>query len=113
MSLARRALSLFVLALVSANSALALEVPVGKPQHQAGMEVAVVYLQPVVMEPDGMMRRAADSDIHLEADIHAQSDNANGFADGAWMPYLGVTYEITKQGATQKLTRRHDADGGQ
>ena len=103
MSLARCALSLAVLVLVSATSALALEVPVGKPQHQAGMEVAVVYLQPVVMEPDGMMRRAADSDIHLEADIHAQSDNANGFADGAWMPYLGITYEITKQGATQKL----------
>jgi len=84
--------------------AFALETPIGKPQHQAGMEIAAVYLQPVPMEPAGMMRAVADSDIHLEADIHAQSDNANGFPDGAWMPYLGVKYEITKQGSTQKLT---------
>ena len=50
-----------------------------------------------------MMRAVADSDIHLEADIHAQSDNANGFADGTWIPYLGVKYEITKFGGAQKL----------
>ena len=30
-------------------------------------------------------------------------DNANGFADGAWIPYLGVTYEITKEGGSQKI----------
>lgn len=102
MTLGRYILSFVLFA--PSGFALALEVPIGKPQHQAGMEVAAVYLQPVGMEPEGMMRRAADSDIHLEADIHAQSDNANGFADGVWMPYLGIVYEITKQGAAQKLT---------
>lgn len=91
-------------ALGLAGVALALEVPIGKPQIRSGMEIAAVYLQPVPMEPDGMMRRVAESDIHLEADIHAQSDNRNGFADGAWMPYLGVKYEITKQGNAQVLT---------
>jgi uncharacterized protein involved in high-affinity Fe2+ transport len=91
-------------ALAWAAAAYALEVPIGKPQLRSGMEIAAVYLQPVPMEPDGMMRRVADSDIHLEADIHAQSDNKNGFADGAWMPYLGVKYEITKQGGVQVLT---------
>ena len=90
--------------LLVANGALALETPIGKPQRQAGMEIAAVYLQPVSMEPAGMMRAAAESDIHLEADIHAQSDNANGFADGVWVPYLGVTYEITKAGSTQKVS---------
>ena len=54
------------------------------------MEIAAVYLQPVPMEPAGHDERVAESDIHLEADIHAQSDNANGFADGTWIPYLGV-----------------------
>ena len=83
--------------------ALALETPIGKPQRQAGMEIAAVYLQPVPMEPAGMMKSVAESDIHLEADIHAQSDNKNGFADGAWIPYLGVAYEITKVGGTQKI----------
>jgi uncharacterized protein involved in high-affinity Fe2+ transport len=68
------------------------------------MEIAAVYLQPVPMEPAGMMKAVAESDIHLEADIHAQSDNHSGFPDGAWIPYLGVTYEITKQGGTQKLS---------
>ncbi len=89
---------------LAAPAAFALEYPIGKPQLQAGMEIAAVYLQPVPMEPAGMMRGVAESDIHLEADIHAQHDNANGFPDGAWMPYLGVSYEITKQGSAQKLT---------
>jgi uncharacterized protein involved in high-affinity Fe2+ transport len=84
-------------------AARALETPIGKPQIQAGIEVAAVYLQPVPMEPAGMMKSVAESDIHLEADIHAQSDNRNGFPDGAWIPYLGVTYEIVKQGSGQKI----------
>jgi uncharacterized protein involved in high-affinity Fe2+ transport len=88
---------------LAVTTAHALETPIGKPQIQAGMEVAAVYLQPVPMEPAGMMKSVADSDIHLEADIHAQSDNHNGFPDGAWMPYLGVTYEIVKQGSGQKI----------
>ena len=89
-------------AALAAAPALALETPIGKPQKQSGMEIAAVYLQPVPMEPAGMMKSVAESDIHLEADIHAQSDNKNGFADGAWIPYLGVTYEITKAAAHRR-----------
>ena len=100
----RRAALVGLLAALAVAPAVALETPIGKPQKQAGMEVAAVYLQPVPMDPPGMMRSVAESDIHLEADIHAQSDNANGFADGAWIPYLGVAYEITKAGAPQKIT---------
>jgi uncharacterized protein involved in high-affinity Fe2+ transport len=88
---------------LAAAPAQALETPIGKPQRQAGMEIAAVYLQPLPMEPAGMMKSVAESDIHLEADIHAQSDNQNGFADGAWIPYLGVTYEITKVGGAQNI----------
>jgi uncharacterized protein involved in high-affinity Fe2+ transport len=89
---------------LATSAALALETPIGKPQIQAGMEIAAVYLQPVPMEPAGMMKSVTESDIHLEADIHAQTDNRNGFPDGAWIPYLGITYEITKQGGSQKVT---------
>ena len=78
-------------------SALALEYPIGAPQNVAGMEIAAVYLQPVDMEPEGHMRKAAEADIHLEADIHALDSNANGFAEGMWMPYLLIRYELTKQ----------------
>ncbi|MDP3857741.1 MAG: iron transporter [Stagnimonas sp.] len=77
-------------------AAQALEYPIGTPQNVAGMEVAAVYLQPLEMEPDGHMRKAADSDIHLEADIHALASNPNGFAEGMWVPYLLVKYELTK-----------------
>ncbi len=74
----------------------ALEYPIGSPQNLAGMEVAAVYLQAVEMEPEGHMRKASESDIHLEADIHALANNPNGFAEGMWMPYLLVKYELTK-----------------
>jgi uncharacterized protein involved in high-affinity Fe2+ transport len=79
-------------------SAAAKEYPIGKPQTKAGLEVAAVYLQPIEMEPAGMMRAATDSDVHLEADIKATKDNKNGFAKGDWVPYLVVEFALTKDG---------------
>ncbi|MBI3143734.1 MAG: iron transporter [Pseudogulbenkiania sp.] len=101
-----RRLSHVVLALAgvaAASSALAAEYPIGKPQIKNGMEIAAVYLQPVKMEPEGMMRKAAESDVHLEADIHAVKNNPNGFAEGDWMPYLMIKYEISKVGSTETI----------
>ena len=77
-------------------AAHALEYPIGTPHNVAGMEIAAVYLQPVEMEPEGHMRKATETDIHLEADIHALANNPNGFPEGFWMPYLLVKYELTK-----------------
>jgi uncharacterized protein involved in high-affinity Fe2+ transport len=91
-------------AMAFATAAAALEYPIGKPQIKNGMEIAAVYLQPVTMEPAGMMRDAKASDIHLEADIKATDKNDNGFADGTWIPYLSIQYELTKQGASDKIT---------
>jgi len=89
--------------LMAAGLAFAKETPIGEEQHKAGMTIGAVYLQPIEMEPEGMMRAAAESDVHLEADIHAEKGNANGFAEGDWLPYLAVTYELTKEGGpTQK-----------
>jgi len=84
---------------VSATSPLAqaLEYPIGAPQNTAGMEIGAVYLQPVEMEPEGHMRKAAESDIHIEADIHALANNPNGYKEGEWVPFLLIKYEITKQ----------------
>lgn len=95
-----RVLSMLTLPLLASLSsqALALEYPIGEPKLEHGMEVAAVYLQPVVMEPAGNLD-AADADIHLEADIHALEDNANGFAPGAWVPYLTIDYTLTKDGS--------------
>lgn len=82
----------------------AAETPIGKHQVVSGMEIGAVYLQPVKMEPDGMMKRVEESDIHLEADIHAVKNNPNGFAEGDWMPYLVIKFELTKVGSNFKLT---------
>jgi len=83
--------------------AQALEYPIGTPQSKAGMEIAAVYLQPVEMEPEGMMKKASESDIHIEADIRALAGNPNGFEEGAWIPYLTVKFEITKIGSNFKI----------
>lgn len=76
-------------------SAQAAEFAIGEPVERNGMEIAAVYLQPVMMAPmlPGMHSR---TDVHLEADIRAQKDNANGFGPGQWVPYLGITYHLHK-----------------
>ncbi|HXW71715.1 MAG TPA: iron transporter [Methylocella sp.] len=91
---------------VYAVAVAAKEYPMGSPRQQEGMEISAVYLQPIEMDPPGMMRPATESDIHLEADIKAAKDNKNGFAQGDWMPYLTVTYELAKLDSNE--TRRGD-----
>ncbi len=90
--------ALGALAAGGANVAWAKEYPIGEPQALHGMTIGAVYLQPIEMDPPGMMRATAESDVHLEADIHAASDNKNGFVEEAWIPYLSVRYELTKVG---------------
>ncbi|MCI0468365.1 MAG: iron transporter [Beijerinckiaceae bacterium] len=96
MRAARFALACAAGAIAAACSATAKEYPAGVPQEMHGMEIAAVYLQPVEMEPPGMMLPAPEADVHLEADIRAARDNKNGFAQGDWIPYLSVNYELTK-----------------
>ena len=98
--------SALALSAAFAAPALALEYPIGVPQQKAGMEIAAVYLQPVEMEPEGHMRKASESDIHIEADIHALANNPNGFEEGAWIPYLVVKFEVSKIGADFKVAGR-------
>ncbi len=85
-------------ALAASGAASAAEYPAGEPQSVAGMEIAAVYLQPIEMDPPDMMRPAEESDVHLEADIHAAAGNVNGFAEGEWVPYLEIGYELTGPG---------------
>ena len=77
-------------------AAEAKEYPIGTPQEKNGLEIGAVYLQPIEMDPPGVMRPAAESDVHLESDIKAAKDNKDGFAQGDWIPYLAVNYELTK-----------------
>ncbi|TBW57611.1 hypothetical protein EZI54_06095 [Marinobacter halodurans] len=97
------ALALTTIGLVSAASAQAAEYPIGKPQQKNGMEVGAVYLQPVTMEPAGQ-KPADQADVHLEADIMALEDNPNGFAPGAWIPYLTVDYSLQRKGSDKTIS---------
>lgn len=102
----RDALAATALAAFLAQAALpagAAEIPIGGPQNVAGLEVAAVYLQPIDMEPEGHMRKAAETDIHLEADIHALANNPNGFPEGSWVPFLLIRYELTKAGSGETI----------
>lgn len=77
-----------------ATFSLAGEQPIGEPVEKNGMEIAAVYLQPIDMEPKGIDLAPSLSDIHLEADIKAIKGNANGFAQGEWIPYLKIAYTL-------------------
>ncbi|MFE8070279.1 iron transporter [Marinobacteraceae bacterium S3BR75-40.1] len=88
--------------LTALSTAQAAEYPIGQPQQANGMEVGAVYLQPVIMEPAGKLP-AKQADVHLEADIMALEDNPNGFAPGAWIPYLTVDYKLTKKGSDEVM----------
>lgn len=89
-------LPLTLAALLASTAAGAIEYPIGTPEQRFGMEIAAVYLQPIRMEPEGMMKPAEQSDVHLEADIRALDINPNGFAEGEWIPYLKVEFEVSK-----------------
>ncbi len=82
-------------AVLGAGIAYAGEVPIGEAVTMNEMEIASVYLQPITMEPQGLMRPASQSDVHLEADIHATKGNKNGFGAGEWIPYLTIDYKLT------------------
>lgn len=77
-------------------AAYAIEYPIGSPKLSSGVEIASVYLQPVEMEPEHIMRPAFDSDIHFEGDIHATAGNVNGFAEGDWIPNLKIEYTLAR-----------------
>lgn len=68
-----------------------------------GMELAAVYIQPVTMAPM-MPGMGGDADIHLEADFHALASNRHGFSEGDWIPYLDISYTITRAGSDWSAT---------
>jgi uncharacterized protein involved in high-affinity Fe2+ transport len=71
---------------------------IGEPVVKEGMQIVPNYLTGVEMNPmPSGMGRTEDS-VHLEADIHAARDETHGFAEDAWIPYLDIHYELTKEG---------------
>ncbi|MDR0436533.1 MAG: iron transporter [Propionibacteriaceae bacterium] len=70
------------------------EYPIGEPLSLFPLEVAAVYFQPVDMAPAGMGLAAAESDMHMEADVSAAAGNELGYGVGDFVPGLTVDYTI-------------------
>lgn len=96
----RKATTIVVVATLGGLShpALAREYFIGGPIKQNDMEIVANYLKGIEMSPMPPMEHGGDV-IHLEADVHATADSPHGYPDGAWIPYLTITYELQKTGS--------------
>jgi uncharacterized protein involved in high-affinity Fe2+ transport len=76
---------------------------VGEPVVKEGMQIVPNYLTGVEMSPMppgsmGGMAMGKDA-VHLEADVHATNAESHGFSEDAWIPYLTISYVLSKDGA--------------
>ena len=69
------------------------EQPLGDEVHVGHLVVGGVYFQPVEMEPQ-VGTPAAESSMHIEADIAAAADNKLGYGAGDFVSGLTVDYAI-------------------
>ena len=100
----KRSAALMGISLLVGTPALAREYTIGGPVHRHDMEIVANYLTGTEMAPmPADMPMGADV-IHLEADVHATADNAQGFADGSWIAYLTIDFSIEKQDTDWKAS---------
>jgi len=78
------------------------EFPIGDDIVLGPLNVAGVYFQPVDMEPAKDVLPKSQSDMHIEADISAGS-NELGYPVGSFVPNLTVTYEIDDENGKRVL----------
>ena len=97
--MSRTLLILPLLALLTVPAMAVQEFYIGEPVVKEGMQIVPNYLTGVEMDkmPSGM-GMTKDS-VHLEADVHATNAEAHGFSEDAWIPYLSISYVLTKDGA--------------
>jgi uncharacterized protein involved in high-affinity Fe2+ transport len=88
---------------------------VGEPVVKEHLQIVPNYLTGIEMNahPPGM-EMGPDS-IHLEADVHAAADEAHSLPEDTWIPYLTISYDLTKTGSpfhkTGKLAAMVAKDG--
>jgi periplasmic iron binding protein len=68
---------------------------IGGPLLRDGIEIVPSTQTGVELDRPVAMSRAADS-VFLIADVHAGKDEAHGFAEHAFIPYLAISYVLTK-----------------
>jgi periplasmic iron binding protein len=71
---------------------------IGEPVVKEGMQIVPNYLTGVEMDqmPAGMSM--SKNAVHLEADVHATNADSHGFPEDAWIAYLDIRFQLTKDG---------------
>jgi uncharacterized protein involved in high-affinity Fe2+ transport len=79
--------------------ALALAAPLGGPLVKEGLEIVPLGETGTGLDraPAGMS--LGPDTLFLVADVHAAKDEAHGFPEHAFIPYLSISYALTKEGA--------------
>ena len=73
--------------------------PLGEAVHREGLVIAAQAETGITLDRmPGMMAGGPDS-IFLVADIRAGKDETHGFAEHSFIPYLSISYSLTKDGA--------------
>jgi uncharacterized protein involved in high-affinity Fe2+ transport len=68
---------------------------IGGPLLRDGIEIVPSAQTGVELDRPAAMSRAADT-VFLVADVHAGKDEPHGFAEHAFIPYLSISYALTK-----------------
>jgi uncharacterized protein involved in high-affinity Fe2+ transport len=71
---------------------------IGGPLMRDGLEIVPSTLSGVELDRPAAMSRSADS-VFLTADVHAAKGETHGFAEQAFIPYLSISYVLTKDDA--------------
>ncbi|HKQ46023.1 MAG TPA: iron transporter [Rhizomicrobium sp.] len=72
---------------------------IGEPVLRDGVAIAAKTMTGLELDrlPAGMSR-SADA-VFLVADVHVAKDGVHGFSENAFIPYLSISYALTKDGA--------------
>jgi uncharacterized protein involved in high-affinity Fe2+ transport len=77
----------------------AVAAPLGEPVHREGLVIAASAETGITLDRmPGTIATGPDA-IFLVADIRAAKDEAHGFAEHSFMPYLSISYSLTKDDA--------------
>jgi uncharacterized protein involved in high-affinity Fe2+ transport len=87
-------LAAVLLAIIPARAAV-----IGGPLLRDGVEIIPSALSGMELDRVSAGMSRWPETIFLIADVHAGKDEAHGFAEHAFIPYLSISYALTKDGA--------------
>jgi uncharacterized protein involved in high-affinity Fe2+ transport len=87
------------LAVIAASSGPGFAAVIGEPLQREGLEIITRGETGALFDhtPSGMAR--GPDALFLVADVHAGRDEPHGFAEHSFIPYLSISYVLTKDGA--------------